>query len=119
MEFRKVVDQRRALRSFAPVEVSDAVIKDLAAVAGLAPSCSNKQPWRFVFVRSPAMLERMVATLAPGNATWAKQASLNAAASSPKRSISCIHQGSATALSAAEKPPKCLIVSTSVTLDVK
>jgi hypothetical protein len=47
------------------------------------------------------------------------EASLNAAASSPKRSISCIHQGSATALSAAEKPPKCLIVSTSVTLDVK
>jgi nitroreductase len=76
MEFREVVNQRRALRSLAPVEVSDAVIKDLAAVAGLAPSCSNKQPWRFVFVRSPAMLERMFATLAPGNANWAKQASL-------------------------------------------
>ena len=76
MEFRKVVDQRRALRSFAPAEVSDALIKDLAGVAGLAPSCSNKQPWRFVFVRSPAMLERMIATLAPGNAAWAKPASL-------------------------------------------
>jgi hypothetical protein len=76
MEFREVVNQRRSLRSFAPVEVSEAVIKDLAAVAGLAPSCSNKQPWRFVFVRSPAMLERMFATLAPGNANWAKQASL-------------------------------------------
>ncbi|MGB8295002.1 MAG: nitroreductase family protein [Polyangia bacterium] len=76
MEFREVVNQRRSLRSFAPAEVSDAVIKDLAAVAGLAPSCSNKQPWRFVFVRSPAMLERMFATLAPGNANWGKQASL-------------------------------------------
>jgi nitroreductase len=79
MEFVEVVTQRRSLRSFAPVDVSDAFIKELAAVAGLAPSCSNKQPWRFVFVRSPAMLERMVATLAPGNATWAKQASLIAA----------------------------------------
>jgi len=76
MEFREVVNQRRSLRSFAPVEVSDALVKDIAAVAGLAPSCSNKQPWRFVFVRSPVMLERMFATLAPGNATWAKQASL-------------------------------------------
>jgi nitroreductase len=76
MEFAEVVKQRRSLRSFAPVEVSEALIKELAAVAGLAPSCSNKQPWRFVFVRSPAMLERMVATLAPGNAAWAKQASL-------------------------------------------
>jgi nitroreductase len=76
MEFVEVVKQRRSLRSFAPVEVSEALIKDLAGVAGLAPSCSNKQPWRFVFVRSPAMLERMVATLAPGNATWAKPASL-------------------------------------------
>jgi nitroreductase len=74
MEFREVVKQRRSLRSFAPVEVGEALIKDLAAVAGLAPSCSNKQPWRFVFVRSPGMLERMVATLAPGNAAWAKQA---------------------------------------------
>ena len=76
MEFREVVKQRRSLRSFAPVEVSEDLIKDLAAVAGLAPSCSNKQPWRFVFVRSPGPLERMVATLAPGNAAWAKQACL-------------------------------------------
>ena len=76
MEFREVVEQRRSLRSFAPVEVSEALIKDLAGVAGLAPSCSNKQPWRFVFVRSVEMLQRLVATLAPGNAAWAKQASL-------------------------------------------
>jgi nitroreductase len=76
MEFREVVKQRRSVRSFAPVEVGEELIKDLAAVAGLAPSCSNKQPWRFVFVRSVGMLERVVATLAPGNAIWAKPASL-------------------------------------------
>ena len=68
MEFREVVEQRRSLRSFAPMEVSEAIIRDLAAVAGLAPSCSNKQPWRFVFVRSPGMLESMLATLKPKNA---------------------------------------------------
>jgi nitroreductase len=75
MEFDEVVNKRRSLRSFAPLEVSDSLVKDLATVASLAPSCSNKQPWRFVFVRSPGMLERMIATLAPGNAAWAKQSS--------------------------------------------
>ena len=76
MDFDEVVKKRRSLRSFAPVAVSETVIKELATVASMAPSCSNKQPWRFVFVRSPDMLDRMFATLAPGNAVWAKQASL-------------------------------------------
>ena len=76
MEFGAVVKQRRSLRSFAPVNVSDAVIRELAAAASRAPSCSNKQPWRFAFVRSPGALERMVGVLAPGNAIWAKQASM-------------------------------------------
>jgi nitroreductase len=78
MEFVEVVKQRRALRSLAPVEVSDALVKELADLAALAPSCSNKQPWRFVFVRSPGMREKMVAALAPGNAPWGAQASLMA-----------------------------------------
>jgi len=76
MEFDDVVKKRRSLRSFAKVDVTEALIKDLATVAGMAPSCSNKQPWRFVFVRSPGMLDRVFATLTPGNAAWAKQASL-------------------------------------------
>src|ERR1039457_2170965 len=76
MEFDSLVKQRRSLRSFAPVEVSDAVIRGLAAAASRAPSCSNKQPWRFAFVRSPSALDRMVGALAPGNAIWGKQASM-------------------------------------------
>jgi nitroreductase len=76
MEFNDVVRQRRSLRSFAPVEISDSLVRDLAWVAALAPSCSNKQPWRFVFVRSPEMLQKLLATLAPGNAQWSAQASL-------------------------------------------
>jgi nitroreductase len=76
MDFDDVVKRRRSRRSFANVDVTDALIKDLATVASLAPSCSNKQPWRFVFVRSPGILDHMFATLTPGNAAWAKQASL-------------------------------------------
>jgi nitroreductase len=76
MQFDVVLKQRRSLRSFAPVQVSDALIRELATAASLAPSCSNKQPWRFAFVRSPVALERMVGALAPGNASWAKHASM-------------------------------------------
>jgi nitroreductase len=76
MEFTDAVNQRRARRSFAPVEITDALVRQLAGMAALAPSCSNKQPWRFVFVRSPGMLQTVLKTLAPGNATWGAQASL-------------------------------------------
>jgi len=76
MEFTLLLKQRRSLRSFALMEVSDATIRELAAAAALAPSCSNKQPWRFVFVRERGVLERMLGVLAPGNASWAKQASM-------------------------------------------
>jgi nitroreductase len=76
MEFQDVVKQRRSLRSLAPVDLSDSVIRELAAAASRAPSCSNKQPWRFVFARSKGVLERLIGVLTPGNAFWAKQASV-------------------------------------------
>jgi nitroreductase len=76
MEFLEIIKRRRSLRSFAPVELSDATIRELAAAASRAPSCSNKQPWRFVFARSKAALAGLVGVLAPSNATWAKQASM-------------------------------------------
>ena len=76
MEVGDVIKQRRSLRSFAPVDLTDSLIRDLAAAASRAPSCSNKQPWRFVFARGKDALARMVGVLAPGNAFWAKQASM-------------------------------------------
>lgn len=76
MELNAVIERRRSLRSFAPVEISDALIRELAAAASRSPSCSNKQPWRFAFVRSRDALAQMLAVLAPGNAIWAKQSSM-------------------------------------------
>jgi len=49
-----------------PADVNDPARGTLVGRGPRATSCSNKQPWRFVFVRSPGMLERMLATLAPG-----------------------------------------------------
>jgi nitroreductase len=41
----------------------------------LAPSCSNNQPWQFVFVYEPSLLIEMQAALSSGN-RWAHKASL-------------------------------------------
>ena len=75
MDVRRTIQKRRAYRSLVSTEISDDLIEDLARNAQLAPSCFNNQPWRFVFVRSPKMLERMHEALSSGNA-WAKAASL-------------------------------------------
>jgi len=75
MEVHRAIEERRAYRSLCPVAITDDLIEDLARSARLAPSCFNNQPWRYVFVRDPRMLEKMHDALSSGNA-WAKAASL-------------------------------------------
>jgi nitroreductase len=75
MDVREAIELRRAYRSLDPVEITDELIKDLAKSASLAPSCFNYQPWKFVFVRDPAVLEEMHATLSRTNA-WVRSASM-------------------------------------------
>ena len=75
MDVCQAIQERRAYRSLSPVEISDDLIEDLAHSAQLAPSCFNNQPWRFVFVRDPKLLERMHEALSSGN-IWAHAASL-------------------------------------------
>jgi len=47
--------QRRSIRGFSDRPVSRAVIENIIATAGTAPSGANKQPWRFVAVADPAL----------------------------------------------------------------
>jgi len=75
MEVKEALERRRAFRSLESVEITDALIKDLARAAQLAPSCFNNQPWRFIFVRSPEVLLLLRAALSSGN-EWAYAASL-------------------------------------------
>jgi nitroreductase len=75
MEVREAIRTRRAYRSLVPVEIDDETVRDLAESAALAASCFNNQPWRFVFVRDPEVLERMFETLPKGNA-WVRAASM-------------------------------------------
>lgn len=83
MDVHQAIQERRAYRSLIQVEIPDDLILDLAEHVRLAPSCSNNQPWRFVFVRSPEMLDRMKDALSSGN-SWARKASLIIAVFSKK-----------------------------------
>jgi nitroreductase len=75
MRVIEAIEKRRAYRSLKQGEITDEMISDLARQAGLAPSCFNKQPWRFVFVRDRGQLERIFEALTGGN-RWAHDASM-------------------------------------------
>ncbi len=75
MDVKKASEERRSLRSLESVEITRDMIDELAGAASLSPSCFNKQPWRFVFVRSREGLDRVFASLSRGN-DWFKAASL-------------------------------------------
>jgi nitroreductase len=88
VELLEAIDKRRAYRSLEPFDATEQIIHQLGAAASLAPSCYNKQPWRFVFVRDPVVLDRVRGALSRGNA-WANRAPLIIAAVSTK-DLACV-----------------------------
>ena len=88
MEIKEGIESRRAYRSLDPVIITDELVQDLAKYAGLAPSCFNKQPWRFVFVYDREMLNTLFAVMSKGN-RWTQNASLIIAVFSEKE-LDCI-----------------------------
>ncbi len=91
MKVKEAIEKRRAYRSLDKAEITDELIKDLSLSASLAPSCFNKQPWRFVFVKSYEQLKKIKGTLSKGN-EWAEKASLIIAVFSSKED-DCIIKG--------------------------
>lgn len=81
--FRKIIDedssinpsilQRRAFRGLRSDHIEDEELLRLIEAAHLAPSCANKQPWRFIVVRSKENLEKLHGALSGGN-YWMKYA---------------------------------------------
>ena len=53
--FRRLMESRRSVREFSDRPVPEDVVRELIRTAGTAPSGANKQPWRFVAVRDPAL----------------------------------------------------------------
>ena len=75
MDVKNAIEKRRAYRSLEPIEISNELIEDLAGSARLAPSCFNKQPWRYVFVRDKEQLEKLHGSLSITN-KWVELGSL-------------------------------------------
>jgi nitroreductase len=88
MKVQAAVQKRRSYRGLDPVEITDAVVKQLAQSASLAPSCYNNQPWKFIFIRSKEKLEKMHAVLSKGN-EWVHDASCIIAVMS-KKDLDCV-----------------------------
>jgi nitroreductase len=59
MEFYEVVKTRRSIRSYKADEVPDEVLNRVMEAVRVAPSGSNRQPWRFLLVRKPELKQKL------------------------------------------------------------
>lgn len=84
MNLIEVINKRRAYRSLDPIETNDELIKDLAEKAQIAPSCMNKQPWNFIFIKEKEKLGKLFTTLSIGNKWVEKSSMIIAVFSNPK-----------------------------------
>ncbi len=51
MEFFDVVNTRRSIRKYKQDDIPSQIVSDVLTSASLAPSGSNRQPWKFIVVR--------------------------------------------------------------------
>ena len=75
MNLTELASKRRAYRKLKPIEVTPKIIKELLEILKFAPSCDNKQPWRFVFIYEKDKLIELNKILY-GQNSWVKKASL-------------------------------------------
>jgi nitroreductase len=75
MELSKLLEERRAYRALAPVEITESLINEIADTLKLSPSCFNNQPWRYLFIYEKDILNKTFEALTEGN-KWAKKSSM-------------------------------------------
>lgn len=60
MDVLTAISNRRSIRKFTNQPVEDEKLNKILEAARLAPSAANKQVWRFIVVKNPALREKMV-----------------------------------------------------------
>ena len=55
MEFRKVIETRRAIRGYKSDPVPEASLQRIREAVRLAPTGNNRQPFKVLFVRNPVL----------------------------------------------------------------
>ncbi len=74
-ELVREIEIRRARRALSDKPIPDQIVERILHAATLAPSCSNRQSWRFVAVSDAGILDKVRENLSSGN-YWAKKAPL-------------------------------------------
>lgn len=69
------ISDRRSYRAISSKSLETETVNRLMQAANLAPSCFNKQPWRYITVQSETGLQKVQKGLSIGN-SWAKKAPL-------------------------------------------
>jgi len=72
-QLHPVIKSRRSGRVFQDQPVEQATLNLVLEAARWAPSCGNRQPWRFVVATEPEALNALHQSLSSGNA-WARRA---------------------------------------------
>lgn len=60
MDFYEVIKTRRSVRSYKPDPVPEEIVRRVLDAARIAPSGSNRQPWKFILVTNPEMKRKLV-----------------------------------------------------------
>ena len=63
MDALKVLLERRSIRKYRAVNVSDEVLQEIVEAGLYAPSGLNLQPWYFVVVRTPEKMTQVRAVM--------------------------------------------------------
>jgi len=61
MEFSKVISVRRSIRKFKPDAISGEKLEKLRQAIRIAPTASNNQPFKFIFITDAAIRRDLVA----------------------------------------------------------
>lgn len=61
MDFYEVIRTRRSIRSYKPDPIPEEVLMRILDAARIAPSGSNRQPWKFIVVKDEELRKRLAA----------------------------------------------------------
>lgn len=60
MDVLTAIKGRRSIRAYSPREIEDEKLKRVLEAGRLAPSAVNRQEWKFIVVKDPAIREQLV-----------------------------------------------------------
>lgn len=72
MEVREAIEKRRSIRAYKDRPIPEEKLKRVLEAARLAPSASNRQPWKFVVVRDVESRKKLAR--AAGNESFVEEA---------------------------------------------